>query len=431
MLSLLEAIWSVTLELAPWLVLGTVVSGIIHAWMPCGWVERHLRGRVGVVKAVLFGIPLPLCSCGVIPAGLGLHQSGASKGASVGFLISTPQTGVDSTLVAAGFLGWPFALFKLGAAAVTGVVGGLLTDRLDPTFAKPTRGPAQDNRPQKRLTAMWQHGIDLLRTIWVWLVIGVVLSAAINLWVPDSWIAGVERQGTLVALLGTLALSLPLYVCATASVPIAAALVSSGLPAGAALVFLMAGPATNLATLGAIYRALGARTLIVYLTTLIAASVGLGYGFEFVLPAQLPPGLHEHGEPWYAYAAAAALVPLIAWFAWQELRARASSLAVGLHNFQLRNASQPASTTESVELELPVSGMTCGNCASKLQRKLQAQPGVHTAQVQLEPGLARIRSTLSANQLRGVIEQAGFSVPANAAGRTPKETTRALSSADT
>ena len=121
---MLDAIWRILTELAPWLLLGTLIAAVLHVVLPRNLVRQQLRGYWGVVKAVLLGVPMPLCSCGVIPAGLGLKRDGASDGAAVGFLISTPQTGVDSILVSASFLGWPFALFKVVSAGITGLVGG-------------------------------------------------------------------------------------------------------------------------------------------------------------------------------------------------------------------------------------------------------------------------------------------------------------------
>ena len=126
---MIPATWDILLELAPWLLLGTLVAAVLHVVLPPDLVQRRLTGPRGVLNAVLIGVPMPLCSCGVIPAGIGLKKDGASDGAAIGFLISTPQTGVDSALVAASFLGWPFALFKVGAAAVTGLAGGMLTER--------------------------------------------------------------------------------------------------------------------------------------------------------------------------------------------------------------------------------------------------------------------------------------------------------------
>ena len=127
MMNFIHQAWQIVLELAPWLLLGLLLAGILHVLLPVGFVKRHLGspGFASVLKAVAVGVPLPLCSCGVIPAALGLKKEGASNGAAVGFLISTPQTGVDSILVSATFLGWPFAIFKVISALLSGLMGGL------------------------------------------------------------------------------------------------------------------------------------------------------------------------------------------------------------------------------------------------------------------------------------------------------------------
>jgi hypothetical protein len=329
---MLGATWDVVLELAPWLLLGAVIAGVLHVALPDDFVRRHLRGRGAVLKAVLLGVPLPLCSCGVIPAGLGLKKDGASNGAVVGFLISTPQTGVDSILVSAAFLGWPFAIFKVAAAAVTGWVGGALTDVVDGATLEPP--PAQHHccskprpglKPETRdrsARAAVLHAVDLLRSIWGWLIVGVLASAVISTFVPPAVIGSAAQYGLAATLGLALAIALPIYVCATASVPIAAALVAGGLPAGAALVFLMAGPATNVATVGAVGRTLGRRTLAVYLGTIIVGSVGLAYAFDSILPTSSQVE-HQHGGPsWVAIASAVVLLALFAKFAIEKLRAR-------------------------------------------------------------------------------------------------------------
>ncbi|HPM83129.1 MAG TPA: permease, partial [Candidatus Anammoximicrobium sp.] len=242
--------------------MGTLIAGLVHVLLSPGFIHRRLQGPTGVLKAVGIGVPLPLCSCGVIPAGLGLKKDGASDGACIAFLISTPQTGVDSILVSGSFLGWPFALFKVVVAAVTGVAGGWLVDALagdrNGEHGSPVDAPASRRGGVRELVA---HGLDIIRSIWLWLVFGVVVSAAINVFVPPSYLSGLGSLGILPSAVAALAISVPLYVCATASVPIAAALVAGGLPTGAALVFLIAGPATNVATIGAVYRRYGGRVL--------------------------------------------------------------------------------------------------------------------------------------------------------------------------
>lgn len=396
LLSIPVASWAVLLELAPWLLLGAVVAGLLHGLVPPGLIHRQLRGLGGVVRAVVLGVPLPLCSCGVIPAGVSLHKRGASNGASVGFLIATPQTGVDSTLVAAGFLGWPFALYKVGAALVTGLLGGALVEIVDP--GTPPQEGVENSHSDRSLSGMVAHATDTIRSIWGWLAFGVVVSAALTVWVPPGSLDNVAGGSAIVALLLVLVASLPLYVCATASVPIAAALVEAGLPTGAALVFLMAGPATNVATLGAVWRTFGSRSLGLYLGTLLLGSVGLGLAYEPLLGdlVALQTEPHEHAT-WWATASAVLLLGAFAVFAVQDLQS-------GLRRWQ-------ASRSTLRTVEVPVAGMTCRGCAGKVERALLAAPGVTSVVVNLEPGRAVVQGTATTSQLRTIVEAAGFAVP--------------------
>lgn len=331
---MIGAIWQVTVELAPWLLIGTAVAGAMHAFLPAGLMSRLLGGKGAVWKSVLVGLPLPLCSCAVIPVGLGLKRQGASNGASVAFLIATPQTGVDSVLVTAGLLGWPLALFKVATALVTSLVGGWLTDAVTPKrLVLPVIDKPVDATGPKsfatRLADGWAHADDLIRSIWKWLVLGVVLSAAIGVFAPPELMSGVAAYGVLGAMGVALALSLPLYVCATASVPIAASLVAAGLPLGAVIVFLMAGPATNAATVGAVFRGLGSRPLAAYLGTIVLGSLLGGWLFEAWLGSAALTGTalaggHAHAHPANAWetAAAAGLLAWLAWCAFREIAGR-------------------------------------------------------------------------------------------------------------
>ncbi|MEZ6093895.1 MAG: permease [Pirellulaceae bacterium] len=223
----LVGFWDTLCELAPWLLLGMAISGAMHVLLPVGFIKRNLQGRRGVVNAVFWGIPLPLCSCGVIPTGIGLKKDGASDGASVGFLISTPQTGVDSILVAASFLGWPFALFKVVAALVTGLIGGWIAD----WSTSPKKGVQRnesgqlnvltgDNEPVvsdskaklsfgQGLLAGWNHALEIVSSIWGWLVFGVLISVVITEWIPASWIEALKSLGPFGAMLAVLLISTP------------------------------------------------------------------------------------------------------------------------------------------------------------------------------------------------------------------------------
>ena len=159
---MLDRMWMVWLELAPWLRLGASIAAILHVVLPPSFVRRQFKGAGGVVKAVVLGVPMPLCSCGVIPAALGLKKEGASDGSAVGFLISTPQTGVDSILVSASFLGWPFAAFKLASAAALGLVGGLVTDRLSPGREGETDAASTAGEARRTLRDGFDHGVMLV-----------------------------------------------------------------------------------------------------------------------------------------------------------------------------------------------------------------------------------------------------------------------------
>ena len=401
MMSMLHAMWDVLLGLAPWLLLGMVIAGVLHVALPANFVRRHLRGRTGVLRAVALGVPLPLCSCGVIPAGLGLKKDGASDGAAVGFLISTPQTGVDSILVSSSFLGWPFALFKVISATVTGLLGGWITDKVSNGVEDADEDVDAPDAPQsgsarRGMKNAVEHSVDILRTIWRWVVFGIVVSAAIEVFVPQGFLTGLADYGRVVPILAALVISLPLYVCATASVPIAAALVAGGMPAGAALVFLMAGPATNIATMGAIHRGLGLRPLVVYLSTIILGSAGAGLAFDFVLEANaISAPMHHDHSTWWAVSGAVALLALIAWFAVDDLRHWIGRLLGG---------------RGQASIEIGVDGMKCGSCASKLERALAAVDGITSAVVSLDPGKVVVHGAVEESRIRSVVEHAGFEV---------------------
>ena len=393
---MLDAIINVSLELSPWFLLGMAVSGLLHVLLPRDFIKQQLRGRFGVAKSVALGVPLPLCSCGVIPAGLGLKRDGASNGASLGFLISTPQTGVDSILVSASFLGWPFALFKVVAAGVTGLLGGWLSDRLpEDTSIERDLGTAGDADESRGLRALFSHSHDLLESIWRWLVFGIVVSAMIEVFLPLGTLGVFAELGPLAAGLAVLLISLPLYVCATASVPIAAAMVGNGMPVGAALVFLMAGPATNVATIGAIYRGFGAKQLGLYLGVLIVGSIGFGVLFDLGISPSVVSE-HVHGEAhrdWWAVGSAALLGVLIARLAFLDL-------VRWVRAFATRGAGE--------RLEFGIVDMKCDMCIGKIERALLGVDGIVSAVVTRNPDRAVVRGEADPERIAEANAAAGY-----------------------
>ena len=421
MIGFVQATWSVLAELAPWLLFGALLAALLHVFLPQNLIRRQLSGYSGAVKAVALGVPLPLCSCGVIPAGIGLKRTGASNGSAMGFLISTPQTGVDSILVSATFLGWPFALFKVAAAAVTGIVGGWWVEGMKVDDAPEDEAPAGDeghgsagdlpggSGALRKIADMVDHGGELLQSIWRWVAVGILVSAAIEILLPQQAWLNLAALGSFGAAAAALVISLPLYVCATASVPIAAALVANGLPLGAALVFLMAGPATNVATVGAVYRGFGRKVTGVYLTTVIVGSIGFALLFETLVGGStLHRGpAHEHGVAWWAVASAALLVLLFAYFGVQEFRRWQRQAALAR---RMGTAAKDSGTpTETVEIA--VDGMTCGNCAEAVETALLAEPGVEAARVDLARGSATVWGAAQPGALKAAVQSAGFQTP--------------------
>lgn len=333
----LAASWHVLADSAPYLLFGFLAAGVLHAFVSSEGVARHLgTGRIRpVVKAALFGIPLPLCSCGVLPAALGLRKKGASKGATVSFLVSTPETGVDSIALTYALMDPLMTVARPVAAFATAVAAGTVENlfgREEPAREPPPPACACGCReaplPESAgRVARVREGLryafrDLLGDLAPWLAVGFLLAGLITVLLPAEFVQAHLGSG-FVPLLAMLAVGIPLYMCATASTPIAAALVLKGLSPGAALVFLLAGPATNVASLTALAGTLGVRTTLRYLAAICAGALAAGAALDGVygalgLSAQALVGASAEVFPPAVGAASAAV--LIALALWPHLR---------------------------------------------------------------------------------------------------------------
>jgi uncharacterized membrane protein YraQ (UPF0718 family) len=294
--------WGTVAEMSPYLLFGFLAAGILSMLVSQRVVERHLGGRGiwPVLKASLFGVPLPLCSCGVIPVSMSLHKHGASKGSTIAFLISTPQTGVDSIFVTLSLLGPVFAILRPIMAFVTGIIGGVLVDLFNPGRQNGQPGPPKctdeccGGAENKKIARGLKFAfVTLPRDIGGAMLAGLVIAAFISVFVPNDFFA--EKLGTgISAMLVMMALGIPMYVCATASVPIAAALILKGLTPGAALVFLMTGPATNAASFVTIWKILGRATAITYLATIAGCSLLSGILLDYIVAGVIPEAAAHH-----------------------------------------------------------------------------------------------------------------------------------------
>jgi uncharacterized membrane protein YraQ (UPF0718 family) len=341
------AIWSILAESGPYLLLGFFVAGVLKVWIPAARIMRHLGGDdlPSVTKAAVLGAPLPLCSCAVIPTAAGLREAGASKGATASFLIATPETGVDSIGITYALMDPIFTALRPLAAILTAIVSGTLVNGLvkrgkdvggEPVETEPSccasnagaeaapaeEAPAPPPEPGRMRRAFSFAYGKLMEDLTPWFLLGFLLSGLITVLVPDDFFGGRLTSG-FPAMLAMLVLSTPMYICATASTPIAVALVAKGLDPGAALVLLLAGPATNLTTILVVRQFLGGAVLRMYLLALVVCSLALGfltnllYGWLDLDLAEEVPDLMEMEHGWLATASGAVLLALLAWHAWR------------------------------------------------------------------------------------------------------------------
>ena len=279
-------------EMAPYLLLGFLIAGMLYAFVPSDFYRNHLShpGVWAVIKAALIGVPLPLCSCGVLPTAVSLRRNGASRGASTSFLIATPQTGIDSIAATYSLLGPAFAIIRPVAALITAFVGGMLVSReekacgCDETATVDTiDAPASDTFMGKMSDALRFGFIEMVQNIGKWLVTGLVIAAAITVFVPDGFFTFFADY-PLLSMLAVVIVAVPMYVCSTGSIPIALSLMLKGLSPGAAFVLLMAGPAANFASIMIVGRSLGRKTAAIYIGTIVIGAIVIGLCIDYLMP---------------------------------------------------------------------------------------------------------------------------------------------------
>ncbi len=307
-------------ESAPWLLLGLLIAGFMKWLVPMELLQKHMGNNrlSSILKATFIGAPLPLCSCGVIPAAIGLRRAGASKSTTISFLVATPETGIDSVSVSYALLGPFFAIIRPTSAIFTAIYAGLMVkffalnennqkvdqenDEIETKtsccskkekaleIAKPCcdqpvktkKTSCCESNPKEKTTIfqLFNQSLEfssgkLLSDITKWLLIGLLLAAAIKTWVSTDFLT--QWGDGFMAMVVMAVIGIPMYICATASTPLAAGFLAAGLSPGAILVFMLAGPATNIATMGMIKQEMGTSVLVAYLFSLFTASIGFGY----------------------------------------------------------------------------------------------------------------------------------------------------------
>ena len=335
MVGIAKESWLVFKEAAPFVLFGFFAAGLLKVLIPERVIVKHLGGNGfrSVFKASLFGVPLPLCSCGVIPVAVGLRKQGASKGATASFLVSVPETGVDSVAITWALLDPLMTIIRPVSAFITALATGALINLLpeQKVAAKTDTAESCCSANADQSTQLTQEPIlqrlkdgviyaftDLLKDIGGWLLLGILIAGIISYFVPvdfvDRYLGGEYSSLVIMLIIG-----IPLYICASASTPVAAALVLKGLSPGAALVFLLAGPATNAATMTVVAKHLGKATTVAYVAAIATCSLVFGWFvnriYEWWSIDIVSWASHaEHGEEsWLYLASACVLIGLLLW----------------------------------------------------------------------------------------------------------------------
>lgn len=413
--NILNSLAAMLYEMAPYILLGLFIAGLLHAFVPSATMSRHLsRPSLGsVIKATLIGVPLPLCSCGVLPTAVALRRSGASKASTAAFLISTPQTGVDSIAATYSLLGPAFAIIRPIAAIVTSIFGGLAVGRYEKTES-PVEPDVKSDCCEasaaatnetgfiaKFLSALRYGFYDMVQSIGKWLVIGLIIAALITVLVPADFFAAFADR-PLLAMIAVVIVAVPMYICATGSIPIALSLMLKGLSPGTAFVLLMAGPAANVASLTILSRSLGRRSAAVYLATIVIGAIAFGLAIDYFMPrdwfpmpsGELTAACHSH-IPLFQKICGIVLVLLIV-------------IAAAGRLMEIYRSKHKIYKTMTKKYQ--IKGMNCPHCQKSVQTAIAAVSGVDSVVVDLASGLATVEGNPDDASIRSAVESAGFDI---------------------
>lgn len=403
-LGLIISMWDLTKEMAPYLLFGYIIAGFLHVCIKSESIYRHLSGNsfMSVLKATLFGVPMPLCSCGVIPVSAHLEKQGASKGSVVAFLVSTPTTGADSILATYGLLGPVIAIIRPVAAFIAGILSGTLTN----IFAKETVAETgtcpieQKNEAgcsYKGIAEMFRYGLfELVEDTAKWLAIGIAAGGIISFFIPQAFIESYLGNAW-IAYPAMILIAVPMYVCATGSIPIAAALIMKGMTPGAGLVFLIAGPATNTATLSFVAGKLGKKVLLIYIVSIVVVGLATGLGADYFMNGVFT--MNHAGmamlPSWLSTGSAILLIILI-------LRVLVINI---MRKFSEKSAMKD---TGGNIMKFKVNDMTCQHCVKTITEALKKLDEVDDVRINLDDKTVSVSGHADMSAVENAIRAAGY-----------------------
>lgn len=409
-MEVLRIIFSIFNEMSFYLLLGFLFAGILHVLVPQQLFSKYLSKNnwLSVLYATLFGIPLPLCSCGVIPTAMALYKEGASKGSVIAFLIATPQTGVDSIIATYSLLGLPFAIIRPIAAFFTSIFAGLVTNVFT-SKEESVKVTIQKNKEEQKFSfgqkikKIFQYGyVEMMEDIGKMLMFGLIIAGLIAYFVPDNFFT-IFKGNTILTMLLILVVAIPMYVCATGSIPIAIALMMKGMSPGTALVLLMAGPAANIASMMVIGKVLGKKTFIIYLITLIIGAIGFGLFMDNFLPLSwfdvssfVTATAHNHNG-WFYY------FKIVCSFILFALLVN----SIVFHKDEC-GCNDEETGIASNNVAFKITGMRCNNCKNNVIKVISSLSSVRSVNVDLEKSIAYVEGDPTDDEIKSAVEAIGF-----------------------
>ncbi len=396
-------------RMSPYILLGFFLAGVMHAFVPNGLYQKYLGTKSfrSVLNAAILGVPIPLCSCGVIPTAMSLRKEGASKGAAVSFLIATPQTGIDSIIATYSLMGLPFALLRPIAALFTALFGGQMVNLTDND--KNETAPSKTNAcssvkssfKDKVIETFRYAYVEMIQDIGRWLIVGLVVAGLITVFVPESFFA-LFAGNSLLSMLLVLVFAIPMYLCATGSIPIAVALMMKGLSPGTALVLLMAGPAVNAASMLVVGKVLGKKTLIIYILSITLGAILFGLGIDYLLPPE-----------WFS-------APIARMAECSECGPSVFNiictitLILLLVNAMILRYRHKKNCTEDACIEMEkiykIEGLRCNRCKENAEKAIASIKGVESVSIDLASGETVVKGTFDEATMKKAVESLGFKV---------------------
>lgn len=419
MLKLLEKFavetYRLFIEISPYLILGFFFAGLLHTLLGEKYIQKHFAksGIWSTIKAAIFGIPLPVCSCAVIPLAESLRKDGASKSSTMAFLVSTPSSGIDSIMATYALMGPVFAVFRPIASLISGVIVGIVThfkggekennQQIQPVemSKQNSNGIKPDSKPKKSIKEVFTYGFKVIPSeISKWLVIGVIIGGAISALVPAEFGVKYLMGSPLLNYVVILLISVPLYVCATGSIPIAAALITKGVLPGAALALLVAGPATNSVTISFVYKKMGKKVAFFYVLSIVIAAVAAGVVFDLLVPVSaldltfVTGGKGAHLPEYVKIVCAVIMVYIF----------MNSKYDISIMKLFKRSTPMEGKNIHTVK----VPDMTCQHCKMKITKSIESMPNAQLVSVDLENKEVAVQSEAGRQAVIDRIKTEGY-----------------------